>query len=316
MSFQSEVPGTSPRSSKVPRESSPPVPLTHTNSVLFQENLEEGQNDNVVKILAVICVFLISFLPVFFTHNFDAYQLVSLLLGFFFAQWILFACYQLYISTSLSALRIINQRVEGFGSSIFPTKIVQVYDRPITSISDFAATRGSTLHISMLTMGVSTAVMFTIILQIKATQLRELQNDELTALQTVGIASCVIAANGFGFIGLFELNGYSKINTVLHYSGVAQIVGGLMPAFGIIMGADAIFYCVLGFTIFLGFCYLFYQIKYDKKFECDTNNPQDVERVRRKVHVISMVSVGLELFIIAIGAVCSVIIVYNLNNFS
>ena len=92
---------------------------------------------------------------------------------------------------------------------------------------------------------------------------------------------------GFGFIGLFEINGYSKINKILHYSGIVMVALGL-PAFGIMTNFDVYYWLISCGGLFIGLIYSMYVKKYGGKYANEHYSAS-------KVHEISVVSIMLEL---------------------
>ena len=292
---------------KVPQQ---PPSLPHTKTVDLYQYLKEASSDSNLRIAIVVLSFIV-ITPLLFVSNLNSYQQRSFVMTILYAQWIGYAFFELFHSDTISALRVIYRKLKGFGNAVFPMEILQIYDKPMESISEFAGTRGSTLHMSMFMMSVGTSVLMMSCLLQRYSELNgtnetsiDGNQSKMSPIQTVGIITGVISGNGFAFIGIFELNGYSKINAAFHYIGVGMIACGLV-LYCIVTDFD-VYYSILPiFGLTIGAVYVWYTQKYGGKGKFVND--------RQKIHKISVISVSLELIFILTAAVACVISVYKLD---
>lgn len=312
-----------PNPSEEPSESNSintPITLRHTKTNELVDNLNEAKSDSHLRIGIFVITYAVT-IPLFFVSNLTSYQQRAIVMAVFYFQWIGYVFFELYSSSKVSALRIIYRQVKGFGNAIFPMGTFQIYDKPIESVSEFAGTRGSSLYVSMLMMSIGTSVLMMTCLKQRYQELNGMlidnydyiyncdvddksDNSGLNLIQNIGIFTGVICATGFGFIGVFELNGYSKINAALHYIGVIMIAFGNV-LFAIVVDYN-IFYLLLPIVgIIIGSIYIWCTEKYAGKGKFVND--------RDKIHKISLISVVLELIFIVVAAIINVISVFNLD---
>lgn len=286
-------------------------PLTHVPSLY--EDLREIEADSILKLLLI----LIAASGVVIGYTSDGltyYQINAIIMAGVYAQWLFVLSLELYKSNALCAIRVVNTKIEGFGFVTFPTQFIQVNDKPMESISEFAGVRGGTINLSTLYMSVINSLLFgTSLLQRRgeilgykyAQHINEMKiQEQLNWQQIIILSTCIISAIGYLFVGYFESNNHSKIHHVMHGIGVWSIFA-LTIGFGMLVKFNALFICFASISIpvFVLYWIIVWNYAGGKKYK---NNP-------KKVHFFSVVLILLEMVCIGLASCASVIVVYNLE---
>ena len=281
------------------------VTLPHTNTEEFDKKLEKSHTDHIPKFGAVLiyCSIVLGI----FILNFAFYTGVGILIIALFSQWIISVCFALIRSKSISALRIINRKIDGFDSNmIFPYNMLQIYNLPMQSISEFSGVRGSTLYYVMLTNTSVVAGLFTMCLYNRSNEIINI-NGKLTILQGVGIISGNLAGLGMFLLGYFELNGHSKLYAIMHYVGIGLCGQGLI-LFGIIMKLNITFWIISSFAALFAIIYFVVTFKYGKK----QPNVNEFEG-KYRVHVISIACIASETAFLVMTGISYVTAIFYLK---
>jgi len=206
----------------------------------------------------------------------------------FFVYWL----YLLFQSTHLHSIRIITARMKPFyGSMVFPTQIEQFPLRPIKSMSEMLALRGSSIHIWFVTMGNLVGCITATAITLNWLDLHRnarLSDKELN-INYVEQAFAICAAVSQGLIGSFDLNVYSRWHVYMHYVGVLCMVLGVWP-FVIQSKWSMLSIAITSVTYIalIAWTCLWYYYPSDLSDGMGRGQGVEYQKVQRKVHVISL----------------------------
>ena len=267
------------------------------------------EGDSTIKLGLFILMTIVAFVAYGFeTHELDFYQTTSIIMGGIYAQWLISVILALFNSDSICAVRVITSKVPGFGFTAFPTQLFLLEDKPVESISEFAGVRGSTVHISTLTMGVGICTLFIVSLEHIKYEIYVIYDHhtitDLSIQQIIFFLLGFTCAVGFLFLGYFEMNNHSKVHKVMHYGAVPLVAIGIIP-FGMITNWNIIFVAIGGTGAGLFVCYVACLLVFGngRKYP---NNP-------RRVHWVSVALVSLEIGWSGFAGICAVLTVYSLR---
>lgn len=274
----------------------------------FYQEIQNIEADSVMKFVLLLIV-AAGIILSYTIDGLNYYHSTSIIMSSIYIQWLFSITFELYKSDSLCAIRVLNTKIDGFGIVTFPTQFIQLFEKPMCSISEFAGVRGGTIHLSMLFMSVCNSLLFIrAILQRRSEILSQNDNDndtnnsDLTFKQHVILITCIFSAIGFLFVGYFDLNGHSKVHRIMHFFGVFLIFF-LTIGFGMIMNFNPLFLCFAGISLPSFVIYWVLTNKYGRK----------VKNNAKRVHNITVGLILLEVVWNGLAAAASCITVYHLD---
>ena len=281
-----------------------PAPILKTTISIYKDKFEI-ESDSLLKI-AMTTITVIGFLIAVTIENISKYQAASIVLLFFSIQWTIVILIQVSLSKNLSAIRVVNKQLPGFGFTAFPTEFTQIIDKPMESISEFAGIRGSTINLSTQLASVTGSLIIPISMLFRKIEIsnNSTQIDNITNKQWIVFITSTISSMGAFLIGFFEMNNHSKFHTVLHMLGVPFVMVGQIP-YGIVMEWNVIYWVLIiaGWVIFISWCLLVFFLGLGRKYPNNT----------KKVHKISVMFLIGEMCWINIWLLGSVVVLYYLE---
>ena len=151
------------------------------------------------------------------------YKIMSLCVGIFSITWFAYWFYLIGSSSQLHRIRLITTRFDPFyGNMVFPTSIKHYPSRPIKSISETLALRGSSIHIYFVFMGMANACVTANAVMLNWLDLRRyarLSNEEMN-INYLEQALAICSVFAMPMVGFFELDVHSPCLMLMHYVGV------------------------------------------------------------------------------------------------
>ena len=298
-----EIVDPSGTSTKSPTSSSNShAQLTRTVSIYKDKLNIEG--DTLMKWFMFSIVF-IGIAVAFHIPNLTTYQVTAVIMMSISLQWTLTIILQVYFSTNISAIRVVNKTLPGFGFITFPVQFTQITDKPMESISEFAGVRGSTIYLSTLLATVTGGTLLTNSIIQRKKEIEFSNNGELTNQQWLVISMSCLSAVGSVFVGYFEMNNHSLCHTIMHVIGVPLSLCGLV-AYGIVLEWNGIYWAIAttGLIVFLGWVVGMYIWTFGRKYPGES----------KRVHFISCVILIVETLWLNLWMSGQIVVVWFLNN--
>ena len=274
-------------------------------------NSDLTNNEDAIKITTEIkhkLIFLILFIPamvisIYLLRNSPSakYKMMasaaSWIFIIFYSNWI----YLILKANKLHRIEVITGKLKpDYGNIIFPISIKQYPYKPIFSMSELFAIRGSSVHLLFMIMCISIGAIVSVAIVIHwIDQHQNHQNGvDLSEeyWQFLGINSALATP----IIGNFDLNPHSKCHQFMHYLGVLMMALSVLP-YGIQQGWSVISILLIisgvgVLCVWVGFSYYVpTDMSGDVKKDGDRHEIiESREEVLRYVHKISLVSILLE----------------------
>lgn len=231
-------------------------------------------------------------LAIYCLHDMESaqYKIMSIAVAIF---GIVFFTYWLYLigtASQLHCIRLITTPFQPYGNMIFPTQIKHYPSRPIKSMSEMLALRGSSIHIFHLFMGmaVSCVTATAVMLNWLDLQRHARLSDQEMNINYLEQAFAICAVFAMPMIGYFELNVHSQWHLIMHYAGVMCMVFAVWPyaiqsSFSVCsIVVIVVTYISLALWISLAYYY------YPNDLSNEKGSEMTEEEMRKKVHRMSV----------------------------
>ena len=160
------------------------------------------------------------------------YKSISSCVSIISAAFVVYWFYLIETASQLHRIRIVTSRFEPFyGNMVFPTQIRHYPSRPIKSVSEIIALRGSSAHIFFLSTTVAGAcISATAIIShwLDLQQHAHLSNQE-TTLDYLEQALAICSVFALPMVAHFELDVHTPCLMFMHYTGVLCHVCSVWP---------------------------------------------------------------------------------------
>ena len=219
------------------------------------------------------------------------YKIMSLSVGIISITWFSYCFHLIGTISQLHRIRLTTTRFDPFyGNLVFPTQIKHYPSRPIKSISELLALRGSSIHILfvILATAVSCITGFAITLNWLDLQRHARSSDEEMNVNYLEQALVICAAFAKPMIAFFELDVHSPCLMFMHYIGVLCYVPMVWPfAIQSDFSMTSIIIIAVTYLAFAMWCIFGWYYPDDLVNEKDYN-ASDEDKMKKAVHLISL----------------------------
>ena len=281
-------------------------------NILQQETEIKSETEILHRLVQMVLILSAAVVTIYLLADADSaqYKIIAVMVAVLSSSYFVYWLYLLARSTQLHLIRLVTARMEPYyGNMIFPMQIKHYPSRPIKSMSEILAIRGSSAHISQVSVGTVVAT-----LNATAVTLKWLDRHQNSQLSDAKVDTnyveqiCVVATIlAMPLIGLYELNVHSTCHMIMHYLGVFCLALSVWPfAIQSQWSWISIVLIVVTYSSFVVWVILaFYVYPHDLRED-------DHEQIAKRVHRISMHCL-LAQTIGAIGCtVCFVCYLWNL----
>lgn len=159
------------------------------------------------------------------------YKIMSVAAAIFTTAFTGYLVYLIGSSSHLHRMKLITTRFQPYGHMIFPTQIKHYPSRPIKSVSEMLALRGSSIHIFFVFMGMGIACVTATAVLLNWLDLQrqtDISHEEMH-INYLEQAFAISSVFAFPMVGYFELDVHSPCLMFMHYVGVLCQVLAVWP---------------------------------------------------------------------------------------
>lgn len=177
------------------------------------------------KILMFAIILGLCMLTIYYLYRMDSaqYKIMSVTVAIFFTAWIAYWVYIIGISSQLHRIRVVAVPFQSFyGNMVFPTQFKHYPSRPIKSVSEMLALRGTSIHILFAFMGMAVSCVTATAVMMNWIDLQQHANitNERMNINYLEKALAVCSVFALPMVGFFELDVHSPSLMLMHYFGV------------------------------------------------------------------------------------------------
>ena len=193
------------------------------------EGLDQSEMRNQPEIKHKLIMFVtlpcLCMVVIFALNEMDSaqYKIMSLCVGICSITWFSYWFYLIGSSSQLHRMRLITSRFDPFyGNMVFPTQIKHYPSRPIKSISETLALRGSSIHIYFVFMAMANACVTANAIMLNWLDLRRNArlSDEEMNINYLEQALVICSVFALPMVAFFELDEHTPCLMIMHYVGV------------------------------------------------------------------------------------------------
>eukprot|EP01084_Bolivina_argentea_P117454 208596_1 len=266
----------------------------------------------IIVLLSVTSLIILGFILKDF-HS-PQYKLFSSACGVvfisFYGNWI----YLLLRTKNLHRIKTKTKKILDYGNIIFATEIKEYINYPVKSMSELFALRGSSVQPLFLAMCcfISALVSASVALHWIDTYQNATWVTSYKDKEYVEIYFAICSSVATGLIGYFDLNLDDKISVIMHYVGVIFMIASVFP-YCIITNWSLSSMIIAGLAVVSWILWTFFsECVYPDKYEM--NDDEQVDKLKRKVHIASLVCVLSETIGCIFASLCNVMYIWSMQD--